>query len=393
MKKVLSINTVNYGSTGNIMRGISKIAEEKGFVCWQAYAPDKKNFPQQERDIIISSYNVRRINELYARYTGMRGFQAFISTKLFLEKIDKIKPDIIHLHNLHNNYIHVGLLFDYIKKKHIKVIWTLHDCWAFTGRCPYFQVSGCARWQSGCYDCPYPKDEYPSVRVDKSDILWRRKKVAFTGVDNMTIVTPSEWLAGLVKESFLAEYPIKVINNGIDLNIFKPTQSDFRQKHHLGESKLLLGISAEWNYYKGLDIFIELSKLISGSKYRIVLVGVNKELRRVLPNSILALDKICEKKRLAEIYTACDYFVNPSREETYPTVNCESVACGTPVVTFHTGGSQEAMKGYGVVTQRKTAEAIFDCVKQLEIVKFFPIIDLKSYDKDWLFEKYMETYK
>ena len=233
MKKVLSINVSNYGSTGNIMRGISKVAEQNGFICWQAYAPDKHNGPKLERDIVIEPYKVRRINEIYSRFTGMRGFQAYFSTRAFLRKVDNIKPDIIHLHNLHNNYIHVGLLFDYIKKKHIKVVWTLHDCWAFTGRCPYFQVSGCERWKTGCHDCIYPKDEYPSVRVDKVDIIWKKKKAAFTGVANMTIVTPSKWLAELVKESFLSEYPIKVINNGIDLDVFKPTESDFREKHGL----------------------------------------------------------------------------------------------------------------------------------------------------------------
>ena len=234
MKTVLSINVSNYGSTGNIMRGISKVAEQNGFVCWQAYAPDRKNAPKAERDIIISPYNIRRFNELYSQLTGMRGFQAYFSTVAFLKKVDRIKPDIIHLHNLHNNYIHVGLLFDYIKEHHIKVIWTLHDCWAFTGRCPYFQVSGCEKWKTGCSDCPYPKTEYPSVKIDRSDILWKRKKEAFTGVEDMTIVTPSEWLAGLVKESFLSEYPVKVINNGIDLDVFKPTQSDFRTRYNLG---------------------------------------------------------------------------------------------------------------------------------------------------------------
>ena len=171
VKTILSINVSNYGSTGSIMRGISKVGEQNGFICWQAYAPDKHNGPKLERDLIIEPYNVRRINEVYSRFTGMRGFQAFLSTKVFLRIIDKIKPDIIHLHNLHNNYIHVGLLFDYIKKNHIKVVWTLHDCWAFTGRCPYFQVSGCDRWKTGCHDCIYPKGEYPSVRVDRTDSL------------------------------------------------------------------------------------------------------------------------------------------------------------------------------------------------------------------------------
>lgn len=343
MKTILSINTVNYGSTGNIMRGISKIAEKNGFEYWQAYAPDKHNSPSLNRDIIILPYNIRRLNEYYSWFTGKRGFSSYFSTKNFLKKVDKIKPDIIHLHNLHNNYIHVGLLFDYIKKNHIKVVWTLHDCWAFTGRCPHFQMSGCDKWKTGCYDCPYPKEEYPSVQVDKSDILWKMKKAVFTGVENLTIITPSEWLAGLVKESFLSEYPVKVINNGIDLNVFKPTESDFKKVYGLEGKKLVLGVALGWDKRKGIDVFIELSKRLSEEEYCIVLVGTNSELDKSLPKNIISIHKTMNQKELAEIYTIADVFVNPTREEVLGMVNIEALACGTPVITFRTGGSPECI--------------------------------------------------
>lgn len=341
MKTILSINTVNYGSTGNIMRGISKIAEKNGFEYWQAYAPDKHNSPSLNRDIIILPYNIRRLNEYYSWFTGKRGFSSYFSTKNFLKKVDKIKPDIIHLHNLHNNYIHVGLLFDYIKKNHIKVVWTLHDCWAFTGRCPHFQMSGCDKWKTGCYDCPYPKEEYPSVQVDKSDILWKMKKAVFTGVENLTIITPSEWLAGLVKESFLSEYPVKVINNGIDLNVFKPTESDFKKVYGLEGKKLVLGVALGWDKRKGCEDLLELAKILNDD-YRLILVGAFKEQINSFPANIIGIEKTNSPKKLAEIYSVSDVFINTTYEDNYPTVNLEARACGLPVITYKTGGSPES---------------------------------------------------
>jgi glycosyltransferase involved in cell wall biosynthesis len=368
VKTILSINLGNFGSTGNIMRGISKAAEQSGYTCWQAYAPDRNNGIALERDIVIESYNVRRLNELYSRYTGMRGFQAYFSTKAFLKKVDKIKPDIIHLHNLHNNYIHVGLLFDYIKKNRIKVVWTLHDCWAFTGRCPYFQMSGCKRWKTGCHDCPYPKEEYPSVRVDKSDVLWKMKKAAFTGVENLTIVTPSEWLAGLVKESFLKEYPVQVIYNGIDLDVFKPTPSDFRSAYGIGGGvKVLLGVSFNWEKRKGLDVFIELSKMLD-NRYKIVLVGIDAQTGKTLPENILTIERTRDKRELAQIYTAANIFVNPTREEALGMVNLEALACGTPVVTFRTGGSPECIDDTcGVVVACDDIQALKTAIEEMAV--------------------------
>ena len=396
IKTVLSINTGNYGSTGNIMRGISNVAEENGYICWQTYAPDKKNGPKADRDILVSSYNVRRMNELYSRFTGMRGFSSYFSTFVFLKKVDKIKPDIIHLHNLHNNYIHVGLLFDYIKKHHIKVIWTLHDCWAFTGRCPYFDIIGCDRWKTGCYACLYPQNEYPSVMFDRTDVLWKRKKKAFTGVENMTIVTPSKWLAGLVQESFLSEYPIKVINNGIDFNVFKPTKSDFCKRHKIGERKILLGVSFDWAYRKGLDVFIELNKMIDKSKYVIVIVGVDKDVK--LPANIIAIERTNSKQELAEIYTAADVFVNPTREENFPTVNIEALACGTPVVTFRTGGSAEIINSYsGISVEQDDMEGLMKAIKDIcegeSINTDACLTRARCFDQNERFREYIDLYK
>lgn len=397
MKTILSINVSNYGSTGNIMRGISKVAEQNGFVCWQAYAPDRKNAPKVDRDIIISSYNIRRLNELYSRMTGMRGFQAYFSTVAFLKKVDKIKPDIIHLHNLHNNYIHVGLLFDYLKRHHIKVIWTLHDCWAFTGRCPYFQVSGCDRWKTGCRDCPYPKNEYPSVKVDRSDILWKKKKEAFTGVEDMTIVTPSQWLADLAKESFLSDYPVKVINNGIDLDVFRPTTNTFRDRYQIGKAKLLLGVSFNWERRKGLDVFLNLGSVLD-EKYKIVLVGTDDEVDKLLPPGFLSIHQTMDQRELSEIYSAADVLVNPTREDNFPTVNIESLACGTPVVTFRTGGSAEIIDNSSGISVEQDdidglVKAIQDICEGQAIHSEDCLARSKCFDRYEKFKEYVDLYQ
>ena len=253
-------------------------------------------------------------------------------------------------------------------------------------------MSGCEKWKTGCSDCPYPKTEYPSVKIDRSDILWKRKKEAFTGVEDMTIVTPSEWLAGLVKESFLSEYPVKVINNGIDLDVFKPTQSDFRTRYNLGGVLILLGVSLEWSYYKGLDVFIEISKMLDPAKYRIVLVGVNDSVRAALPEQIIAIGRTHNKKELAEIYTAADIFINPTREDTYPTVNCESIACGTPVISFSTGGCPETLKGGGVITPLNSALDIVNCIYQFENNGFSIKTDLDDYNRQSRFLDYIGLY-
>lgn len=234
MKKIVSINLGNYGSTGRIMIGISNLAREHGYETYIAYPESKYVQPAMDNDIIICSPFWNRVNQKMAYITGLNGCFAPIATKRFLKKLDKIKPDIFHFHNLHNSYLNLPMLFDYVRRNHIKVIWTLHDCWSFTGHCPFFTLAGCDKWKTGCGECPQ-LSVYPSARIDQTKRMWKMKKKWFSGVEDLTIVTPSEWLAGLVKQSFLSEYPVKVINNGIDLTVFKPTMSDFRKRHGISE--------------------------------------------------------------------------------------------------------------------------------------------------------------
>lgn len=342
MKTLVSINLGNFGSTGRIMAGISQVAESKGYTVYQAY-PISRNIQQvKSHDITLNNFFWWRVNQKFAHWTGLNGYFNWWSTYKFLKKLDEIKPDILHLHNLHNSYINLPLLFNYIKRNNIKVVWTLHDCWAFTGHCPYFTLVKCDKWKTGCGKCQQ-LEIYPPTKWDTTAFLWNKKRQWFRGVKDMTLVTPSKWLADLVKQSFLKKYPVQVINNGIDLNVFKPTESVFRQQHNIASTdKLVLGVAMDWGRRKGLDVFVDLSKKLP-KNYKIVLLGTNANIDKSLPDNILSIHKTHNVQELAAIYTAADVFVNPTREENFPTVNIEALACGTPIITFNTGGSPEIL--------------------------------------------------
>ena len=274
---------------------------------------------------------------------GINGLLSIFGTKQLIKKLKMFSPDIIHLHNLHGFCLNIPMLFRYIKKNNIQVVWTLHDCWAFTGHCPYFSLTKCDKWKIKCHKCPSYK-EYPKSYFDNSKKMYKLKQKWFTGIKNLTIITPSQWLADLVKQSFLKEYPVQVINNGIDLSIFQPIESDFRKKYCISnDKKILLGVAFGWGKRKGLDVFIELAKRLDQEKYQIVLVGTDDNTDKQLPPEIVSIHRTQNQRELAEIYTASDLFVNPTREEVLGLVNIESLACGTPVLTFKTGGSPECV--------------------------------------------------
>lgn len=339
---IFEINAVPYGSTAKIMAGISEIANSNGIEIYVSSGYSTHPMPISQKYVKIGSAIDKLTHKFLSEITGKDCCFSYFSTKKLLKEIKKLNIDILHLHNLHCYFINLPLLFNYIKKNNVKVIWTLHDCWAFTGHCPHFTMEKCDKWQTGCFKCPRYKD-YPKSLFDNSKKMWKLKKRWFTGVKNLTIVTPSEWLAGLVRQSYLKDYPVKVINNGIDLNVFKPTESNFREKYNIGNKFIVLGVAFGWGIRKGLDVFIELSKRLDNEKYQIVLVGTDDTVDKNLPDNIISIHRTQNQTELAEIYTAADVFANPTREENYPTVNMEAIACGTPVVTFRTGGSPEIL--------------------------------------------------
>ena len=393
--KILEINQVNFGSTGHIMLQIADLATKKGHeVICSFYA--RRNKDKDKNCIYIGNKVSHNIHKKLYRKTGNNGCYSKISTWNFLRKVKKFDPDLIHIHNLHNCYINLQMLFDYIKKNNKKVVWTLHDCWSFTGQCPYFTAVGCEKWKTGCHDCEQI-NRYPSCSVDRTDKMWNRKKEWFTGVQNLTIVTPSQWLADLVKQSFLKDYPVKVINNGINLDVFKPTESDFRTKHNLEDKKIILGVASVWEVRKGLDVFIELSKRLD-DRYKIVLVGTNDEVDKKLPEGIISIHRTSNQKELAELYTAADVFFIPTREDNFPTVNMESLACGTPVLTFNTGGSPEMVdEATGVVLMNEdiasVEQAVISMCESGKYTKEACTERAKQYDSGLKYNEYLSLFE
>ena len=398
MKKVVMINTVLYGSTGNIVRQLKTLAEENGMEAYTVSAYSRKSTMKYGvNDIVIGHYIDRYLHIWLSRVTGLSGTFSVISTLELIRKLKRIKPDVIHLHNLHNAYINLPILFRYIKKNDIKVIWTLHDCWAFTGRCPYFDMLGCEKWKAGCSNCPYPHEYYPIAYRDGSGRMWKIKKDAFTGVKDMILVTPSKWLAGLVRESFLKEYPVITINNGIDLEVFRPIKNHLFEEITASGKYIVLGLAMDWNKRKGLDVIVDLSSRLN-DKYQILMVGTDDKLAEELSKyNIMCINRTGSQQELAEIYTASDVFINPTREDNFPTVNLEALACGTPVITFDTGGSPESLdEKCGIIVSKEDVDGLVRSIIRICENEEFSSKDCikraHNYDKYEKFKEYIKMY-
>lgn len=391
--KIVQVNvTCTAGSTGKICKAIGERVAEQGSESYIFHVQAGVN---TENALSCASSRYIRSQAIRSRLLGNYGFNSRAATKRLIAHLERIKPDIVHLHNLHSHNVHLGLLFGYLKEKRIKVVWTFHDCWAFTGYCPHFVMAGCGKWKTGCERCPQRRDH--SLLLDRSRELYRKKKELFTGLD-MTVVTPSRWLADLVRESFLKDYPVTVINNGIDLSVFCPRKSDFRERHGISaDTHVLLGVAFDWGIRKGLDVFLQLAKSLNPDTYRIVLVGTNDTVDKQLPSNIISIHRTQDQQELAEIYSAADLLLNPTREDTYPTVNMEALACGTPVLTFRTGGSPEMLdETCGAVVPCDDAEAFKNEI--LRICEEKPFSDeqcvnrAQHFDRNEKFREYVELY-
>lgn len=339
----------------------------------------------------ICDKNVVRLDALKSRVFDNAGFNSKSATVRFIEWVKEYDPDIIHLHNIHGYYINVEILFRYLKTCGKKVIWTLHDCWPFTGHCAYFDYVGCERWRDGCHDCPQKKEYPASVVLDRSRKNYEQKKALFTGVPNMTLVAVSEWLAGLAAQSFLGGYPIVTIQNGIDHSVFKPTESDILEQYGLSGKRVVLGVASVWSPRKGLHHFLKLSEMLS-DEYRIVLIGLSESQISALPPNILGIRATNSIEELARWYTAAYVFVNPSVEETFGLVTVEAMACGTPVIVFNRTAVPEVVnEECGVVCAENDAETI---KRELDRFKEYDseacIAASKRYVKDTQYGKYID---
>lgn len=333
--KVLQLNCVcGTGSTGRIVASISDLLNQQNIenrIFYTSGNSDVACSRKYSEEIYI------KVQALIARIRGNYGFNSKSATRRLLAEIDSFAPDIVHIHNIHGHDCNLDMLFNYLKVKNIKIVWTFHDCWAFTGYCTYFDFHECEQWKTGCANCPQ-RMKYSWLN-DCSNSIWRRKKQLFVGSD-LTIVTPSQWLADLVSQSFLQSCKVKVIHNGIDLSVFRPIKGNFRQKYNCTDKFVILGVALDWDERKGIDDFVQLAERLD-ERFQIVLVGTNQVINKKLPPNLISIHRTDSVVELAQLYSMADLFVNPTKEDNFPTVNIESLACGTPVLTYDTGGSAE----------------------------------------------------
>ena len=394
MPTLLQINvTANWGSTGKIAEQIGLCAMKHGWESYIAYG--RWCNPSKSHLIKIGNKLDMYMHYAEQRIRDNEGLCSRGATKRLIKLISEIRPDVVQLHNIHDHYLNYRLLFEYLNKTKIKVVWTMHDCWAFTGHCFHFVTKNCDKWKNGCFECPL-KNEYPRTFLDRSKEHWLLKKELFVGCKNLTIVPVSDWLANFVKESFLKEKRIHVIKNGVDLNIFKPSTS-----LNLSETNSkfkILAVSSVWYPDKGeLDIY-KLREMLSEDKFEITMVGLSVDQYKKLPKGIIGIQRTQNLQELVKLYSDADVLINPTYADTFPTVNLEALACGTPVITYRTGGSPEAIdEKTGVVIEQGDVDGLAEAICMIK-EKPLSSTDCRKraeerFDKDKCFEKYIELYE
>lgn len=365
--KYLFINTVaGFGSTGRIVEQTCRELMAQGHECRIAYGryenlcPDIPSFR-------IGSHLDNLCNVALARALDRNGFGTKEPTKKLLSWVKEYDPDVIWLHNLHGYYLHVGLLFDYLRTSGKEIRWTLHDCWAFTGGCTYFDFVGCDRWKTGCYDCPQKK-VYPETYANRRDTIYQWKKQAFSGIPNVQLTVPSHWLAKRVKQSFLKEYPVEVVYNRVASTVFRPNPGNFRQKYGLQGKTVLLGVASMWEPRKGLADFAALAPMLP-PQYQIVLIGLTPKAIQSLPAQILGLPRTDSVEELVNAYSSADLYISASTEETFGMTVLEAALCGTPVLVYTDTACQEIAEQYGGVAVPRGAEHLRDAILGMEGAK------------------------
>ncbi len=391
--KILMINVVcGIKSTGRICTDLAQSLEKQGHEVKIAYGREEVPEQLQHFAVQIGSQQDVYAHVARAMLSDGVGLGSKFVTKKFIQWVKEFDPDIIHLHNLHGYYIHVPTLFAYLKTANKKVIWTLHDMWPFTGHSPACDQANCEKWRIGCGGCPMMK-EYPKSFTDFSARNFRWKKDAFLGLPDMTLVSPSNWLAGLTEQSFMGGYPVRVIPNGIDTGAFSPVDTDFKARHGLQGKNIILGIAGNWHdTRKGFPDFMALAKKLS-EDYHIVMVGIPEDLKQQLPENVLGIPKTHSVQELAEVYSAADVLLNPTYSDNFPTVNLESLCCGTPVLTYRTGGSPEPIReGWGAVVEQGNLEQVLELLPSVCEMKSDAALAQQLFSKERAIGEYSALY-
>ena len=340
-KTLLQINTViNSGSTGRIAEEIGQTALAAGWRSVIAYGRNPR--PSQSETIRIGSDWSVRLHGLRSRILDDAGFGSRRATEMFIREAEKLSPDVIHLHNVHGYYLNIELLFRWLAQANVPVVWTLHDCWPFTGHCSHFDFIGCEKWKTGCFACPQKRGYPASLLCDRSRKNWEQKRELFSSVKNLTLVPVSDWLAGVTRESFLGDKKICRIYNGVDTTVFSPKGdgTSVREKYGLGNRFVALGCASSWGLKKGVAHYKELAMRVN-TDTAIVMVGVPESLAKVLPRNIIAIPRTESIDELAALYSAADVILNLSYEETFGLTTVEGFACGTPGIVFDCTASPE----------------------------------------------------
>lgn len=365
MPTLLQINVVaNWGSTGRIAEEIAQVAMAHGWTSYIAYG---RGTPTSHSHLIkIGNKWDMYWHGFQSRLFDNHGLSSQKTTRKLIARIQEIKPDVLHLHNVHGYYLNYEILFRYLAENDIPVVWTLHDCWPFTGHCAHFTFNKCNQWMDGCKKCALAKTYPASYLFNRAARNYEKKKNAFTSIHSLTVVPVSDWLQNLVGQSFLGKFPIHRIYNGVDTQVFKPkdNRADVRKSIGVTQRYMLIGVASIWGSRKGLADFVTLRELLPFEEYAIVLVGLNKEQVQSLPQGITGIFRTNSVDELADYYSAADVFVNPTWEDNFPTTNLEALACGTPAITYRTGGSVEAIDEHtGIVVEQGDIKILAQSVR------------------------------
>lgn len=400
--RVLQINTFYlYGSTGRIMYDLKKVMETNSIQSYAAFGHGYNPTAEEQDTVyrIVSDCGLL-ISKFWTKTTGHHGFNNKSETKRLLKWIDEVKPDIIHMHNIHNHYLNIRILLEYIAEKHIPCVLTMHDCWTFTGHCAYFDYSGCNKWKTGCEHCPslrdYPKTFAP---IDPSSWNYKMKKKLFAPL-NITFVSPSQWLCDLQRLSFLKDKPCVVINNGVDTEVFRPIKSNVREEYGIGNRKMILAVAGGLAPRKGREYLLKLPTLLHDDEV-LVLVGLQKGQDALLPNTpkVIGINRTKTSDELVGLYSEADIFINPTLEDNFPTTNIEALACGTPIVAFSSGGSTEVItSSTGIAVEPRDMDGLLSAIREVlakgksHYTNACRKKAVTDYNKDVQYGKYIELY-
>lgn len=396
--RIVQLNTFcGIKSTGRICTEIAKLVEADGGECLIGYGAGTVPKDDERFALRIGNTLERKVYSAARKLLDCEGYGSHAGTRQLIQALKTFQPELIHLHNLHGCYLNLKMLFNYLRQSQLPVLWTLHDCWPFTGHCAYFDYAGCERWQTGCHDCPQLKSYPVCYGLDGSKRNYAFKKKLFTSLENLHFVTPCRWMRKPLGRSFLSHYPIHTIYNGVDLERFHPEESDLRQRYGLTDKRIVLAVASDWDERKGLRYLVDGAQGL-GEGYCFVIIGLSETQIGTLPSGMLGIGQTADVNELAAWYTTADCFANPSMEDNMPMVNLEALACGTPVAMFNTGGCPEAIDAQcGLVVQQGDTKALTDAIKALcesKALRQTACLERAAqFDSRHTFQSYVSLYK